>query len=74
MQGDDSDDDWEYTPKGITDEEFNDNLNYLSNHPLFLKELPQDFEKNEDVTALQNLIYNEEPIKIARHLNVFKCI
>jgi len=66
----DDDDDWEYTPKGISDEDFNENVDYLKNHPLFMKELPKDFDKNKDITALQNLIYDEEPVKIAKHLNV----
>jgi len=70
----DDDDDWEYTAKGISDEDFNRDMDYFKNHPLFMKELPKDFEKNEDITALQNLIYDEEPLKVAKHLNVFNSI
>lgn len=67
---DDSYDDWEYTPKGISNEDFEENLEFMKNHPLFMKDLPKDYEKNEDVVALQNLIYDEEPVQIARNLNV----
>ncbi len=64
------DEDWEYTPKGISDQDFDENVEYLKNHPLFMKQLPKGYENNKDITALQNLAYDEEPIKVARHLNV----
>lgn len=70
LQGFDSDDDWDYVPKGITDKDFQENIDFFQNHPLFMKQLPKDFEKNQDIAALQNLIYNDEPVKIAKKLNV----
>lgn len=71
QSGYDSDDDWDYTPKGgLSEEEFQENVEFFENHPLFMKQLPKDFEKNEDIAALQNLMYSEEPAKIAKHLNV----
>ena len=64
------DDDWEYVPKGLTENQFEENLDYLKNHPLFMKELPKDLDKNQDLEGLHNLLYDEEPIKIAQHMNV----
>jgi len=45
---------------------------YLLNHPLFMKELPADIESNPHLVALQNIIYDEEPEKLAESLNVKK--
>jgi len=66
----DSDDDWEYTPKPMSDNEFDANMDYLKSHPLFMKQLPQDQAGNEGINALQNLMYDkEDPRKIAYHMN-----
>ena len=67
----DSEDDWEYTPKPMSDGEFDDNMDYLKSHPLFMKKLPENHEQNQGITALQNLVYDEEPEKVAYHLNVY---
>eukprot|EP00331_Platyophrya_macrostoma_P005015 CAMPEP_0176419550 /NCGR_PEP_ID=MMETSP0127-20121128/8111_1 /TAXON_ID=938130 /ORGANISM="Platyophrya macrostoma, Strain WH" /LENGTH=385 /DNA_ID=CAMNT_0017800043 /DNA_START=13 /DNA_END=1170 /DNA_ORIENTATION=- len=70
VQQEDSDDSFEYEyHKGLPEKEFEENLEYLKNHPLFLKEIPENIQDNPGVVALQNLIYNDEPIKIARHFN-----
>lgn len=46
----------DYKPeKMLTKEEAEENANYLLNHPLFLKELPEDIESNEHLKALMTL-------------------
>lgn len=71
VQEADSDDSFEYEyHKGMPEKEFEENLEYLKKHPLFIKEIPENIEENPDVKALQNLLYNDEPINIARHFNV----
>lgn len=68
--GNDSDDDWDYTPKPMTDEAFDENLEYFKSHPLFLNKLPENYEQNEAFSALQNIAFDDEPINIAKSLNV----
>jgi len=70
MFGNDSDDDWEYTPKPMSDKDFEENMDYLKSHPLFMKQLPENLGEHEGITAIQNLIYDDEPIQIAKALNV----
>ncbi len=70
MNGNDSDDDWEYTPKPMSDKDFEENMEYFKNHPMFMKQLPADLSKNEHITAIQNLIYDDDPLSIAKALNV----
>jgi tetratricopeptide (TPR) repeat protein len=65
----DDDDDWEYVPKGMSDKEFDENVDYLKNHPLFTKEAPKDVSKIPGLEALQGLLYDDEPINLARHFN-----
>lgn len=61
----------DYVPeRPLTEEEMNETTEYLKNHPLFLKELPKDIESNPHLVALQNIIYDEEPEKLAESLNV----
>ena len=49
----DSDDDLDnYVPKGLTDQQVQENIEYFESHPLFMKELPKDLEKNQHITAL----------------------
>jgi hypothetical protein len=48
----------------------NETTEYLKNHPLFMKDLPKDIESNPHLIALQNLIYDEDPDKLADNLNV----
>jgi len=36
----------------MSNEEMEETTNYLKNHPLFLQELPENFEDNEDLLAL----------------------
>ena len=43
---------------------------YLKNHPLFMKEVPKDVDSNQYLSGLQNLIYDEDPDKLAESLNV----
>jgi hypothetical protein len=68
-ENDDSEDE-EYVGKGLSEEEFNENLEFFKNHPLFMKEIPQDFEKNPHLKALQQMIYDDEPRTVADKMNV----
>ena len=44
----------DYKPeKPLTDEEADDITNYLKGHPLFMKDVPEDGQKNEAFQALQ---------------------
>jgi hypothetical protein len=42
----------DYVPKGVTDEWIDETTNYLKNHPLFIKDMPDELEKNEEILAL----------------------
>ena len=47
----------DYKPeKYLTTEEMEDIHDYLKNHPLFMKELPQDIQSNEHLVALQEIL------------------
>lgn len=66
----DFDDDWEYVKKGdMTEEELESNLTYLKNHPLFMKEVPENIEENPEFQAIQNLAFDDTPENIARNCN-----
>ncbi|EGR34157.1 tetratricopeptide repeat protein, partial [Ichthyophthirius multifiliis] len=54
----------------MTEQEWEDTTNYLKNHPLFLKQIPENIENNPDLVALQNLIYDDEPENIAKNCKV----
>lgn len=46
----------DYKPEHpLTKEEMDENTNYLLNHPLFMKTLPEDPESNEHLRALMLL-------------------
>ena len=61
----------DYKPeKKLTDEEMEDNIKYLSNHPLFMTQIPDNIEDNEHLLAMQNIMYDDEPENIAKHCNV----
>ena len=47
-----------------------DITNYLKNHPIFMKELPEDVESNEHLAALQTFVEDEDPTEMAEDLNV----
>jgi len=52
----------DYKPeKQLTDEEANELTNYLTGHPLFLKEIPEDISSNPDLVALKAMI-DEDPV------------
>lgn len=42
-------------------------MEYLSNHPLFLKEMPDNIDDNPDLAALQNLVYEDTPENLAKY-------
>jgi hypothetical protein len=65
-------DDEEYIPKGMSDKEMDENIDFLKNHPLFMREVPKDIDKHEGLSALQNLIYDEDPKVVANGMNVFR--
>ena len=64
-------DDEDYVPKGISDEDFNEHMEFFKNHPLFMKELPKDIESNPTLSALQTIIYDDTPVNIAQRMNVY---
>lgn len=69
----DDDDDWEYVKKhDMTEEELQENLTYFKNHPIFMKETPEDISKNPEFQALQNLAFEDTPENVARNCNVRK--
>lgn len=47
-----------------------ENIEFFESHPLFMKELPKNLEENKHLTALQNIMYDDEPVNIARNMNV----
>ena len=52
----------DYKPdKLLTPQESQDITNYLLNHPLFMKELPEDPSTNEHLSALMELKEEEDP-------------
>jgi len=54
----------------LTQEEWEDNINYLKNHPLFMKDAtPEDLLKNETIQALQHIAYDDTPENIAKYCN-----
>lgn len=64
------DEDWEYTKKhDLTDEELEEYLKYLREHPLFMKDVPEDISHNPNFEALQNLAFSDTPENIARSCN-----
>jgi hypothetical protein len=68
---DDSDDDFDYVPTGLTEQEFEDNLEYLKNHPMFLKEMPKEGLQSETIQAMAAIAYDEDdPRKEAERMNV----
>eukprot|EP01017_Pseudomicrothorax_dubius_P004223 TRINITY_DN107_c0_g1_i5.p1 TRINITY_DN107_c0_g1~~TRINITY_DN107_c0_g1_i5.p1 ORF type:complete len:330 (+),score=79.23 TRINITY_DN107_c0_g1_i5:195-1184(+) len=66
------DDDWYYpnAGKGIPEDQFQQDLEYIQNHPLFMKEVPQDLESHPELKALQNIMFDDTPENIAAHMNV----
>ena len=65
------DDDWEYKKTHqMTEEEFQENLKYFKNHPLFMKDQPEDIDKNPEFQAIQNLAFDDTPENVARNCNV----
>ena len=63
----------DYKPeKPLTDAEMDDITNYLKNHPLFMKQLPENIEENEHLVALQSMKEGEEedPNIVAENLCV----
>lgn len=65
------DDDWEYVKKHqMTEEELEENLKYFRNHPIFMKDQPEDISQNIEFQALQNLAYDDTPENVARNCNV----
>lgn len=61
----------DYKPEHeMTADEMKETTDYLTSHPLFMKELPKDIEGNPHLTALQNIIYDEDPETLAENLNV----
>jgi len=63
-------DDWNYVPKGMTDQEVEENIKYFRNHPLFMSEQPEDISQNVEFQALQNLAFSDTPENVARNCNV----
>lgn len=59
--------------KGIPPEEFEKDLEYMKNHPLFMKEIPADMSTNPELMALQHVLYNDTPENLAVHFNVPSC-
>lgn len=43
--------------------------NYLTKHPLFMKEMPKDLENYPDIQALQALLHDDTPEKLAHDFN-----
>ena len=66
---DDLPDDW-VSKTQMSEKELEETTNYLKNHPLFLKEIPENIDDYPDLVALQNLIYDDEPENVARHCKV----
>jgi len=70
MSNDFEDFDWVPTQK-LTDEEMEENIKYLQNHPLFAKSIdPLILQNNPDFEALQSLLYDDDPESLAAHFNV----
>ena len=61
---------WQYAPKGMTEQELEENIKYFKNHPLFMREQPEDIEGNKEFQALQNLAFEDTPENVARNCNV----
>lgn len=55
--------------QGLPEKQFNENLDYLSTHPLFMKNLPENVTNNPELSGIQNIIYNDTPENIAKHFN-----
>lgn len=62
--------DWEYTKQhDLTDKELEEYLQYLREHPLFIKDIPEDISQNPNLEALQNLAFSDSPENIAKNCN-----
>lgn len=48
---DDMDDNWESKTR-MTPEELEETTNYLKNHPLFIKEIPENLDNHPELLAL----------------------
>lgn len=69
------DDDWEYVKThDMTEQELEENIKYFKNHPIFMKEVPEDIAQNVEFQALQNLAFEDSPENVARNCNVKKII
>lgn len=65
------DDDWEYVKThDMTEQELEENIKYFKNHPIFMKEVPEDIAQNVEFQALQNLAFEDSPENVARNCNV----
>ena len=61
----------DYKPeKYLSTEEMEEITDYLKNHPLFLREIPENIENNEHLIALQEMKEDEDPTEAAELLNV----
>lgn len=67
----DSDDEGDNWGKGLTEDEFNNNMKFFESHPMFMKDIPKDLESNPNVQALQSIVYDEaDPRTQADRMNV----
>ena len=56
--------------KGLSEAEFQETLDYINQHPLFMKEIPEDISENKILMSLQNILFDDDPENIANYCNV----
>ena len=59
-----------WVPRGIKEEDLDDTIAYFKNHPLFIKEVPENLADNPDLEALSTIMYDDTPENIAHNCNV----
>jgi len=59
----------DYVKKGMTDKEVEDNCDYFENHPLFMKEVPENIEDNEMLMGISHIIHDDTPENLAKAMN-----
>lgn len=62
-------DEEKYEKQPFTEERLKEEIDYFQNHPLFMTKLPENIEGNEQVSAIQHLLYDDTPENLANHFN-----
>ena len=59
----------DYVKQGITDKEIEENCDYFKNHPLFMNEVPENYQENDMLMGISSIVNNDSPENLAKSMN-----